>query len=103
MLNEWRKFLNEGPADRDFYNEIGTDMPSDEIGTDMSSLELDYEPLNRDHSEEVNEIETFLTTDLRCDVSSEEYASFISCLSRRENAETVEKLVEIVRDCVSGF
>lgn len=88
MLNEWRKFLNEAP---EFEEKM------------MSEPALDYEPLDRDHSEDLKEIETFLTTDLRCDVSSEEYASFISCLSRRENAETVEKLVEIVRDCVSGF
>lgn len=94
MLNEWRKFLNEGPADLDF---------GDEIGTDMSEPELDYDPRDRDHSEELKEIETFLTTDLRCDASSEEYASFISCLSRSENADTVEKLVKIVRNCAPRF
>jgi len=93
LLNEWRNFLNES-------NEFEDDFVP---GTDMSAPELDYEPLDRDHSEEVKEIETFLTSDLRCDVSSEEYASFISCLSRRENADAVAKLVEIVRDCVSGF
>lgn len=96
ILTEWRNFLNEaGEFEDDF-------MPAADV-SDMSAPELEYEPLDRDHSEDVKEIESFLTTDLRCDVSSEEYASFISCLSRRENADTVAKLVELVRDCVSGF
>lgn len=93
ILNEWRNFLNES-------SEFEDDFTSD---SDMSASELEYDPLDRDHSEDIKEIESFLTTDLRCDVSSEEYASFISCLSRRENADAVSKLVEIVRDCVSGF
>ena len=94
ILNEWRNFLKEE-----------TELDADELSMNSSldAVDPSTEPLDRTHVEEVKEIQSFLTSDLSCNVSSEEYASFIACLEKRENANIVSQLVKVVRDCVTGF
>ena len=94
ILNEWRNFLKE---------ETESDADALSVDSSLDVVDPSLEPLDRTHVEELEEIQAFLASDLSCDASSEEYASFVSCLEKRESADIVSQLVKVVRDCVSGF